>query len=216
MKAKPRIGILGGSFDPVHWGHILLAREALRFAELDYVLLLVARDPPHKTLHASASERLEMARLAVEDETKIYASDLELKMTGKIYAVDALRGVKRHHPDAELFYLIGSDLLATLPYWYKSEELFSLVHILCAVRQERWGSRAELIADMREQHKIPLQIMEVDIPDISSSRIRSWLREGRLVTDWVPTAVEKYIKERGLYLGEDAVSEENLFFYHKQ
>ena len=199
---------MGGSFDPVHWGHILLAREALRFAELDFVLLLVAKDPPHKMVQTSPADRFRMARLAAEGEAGIYACDLELKMPGKSYAVDTMRELKRHFPDAELFYLIGSDVLATLPYWYKSEELVSLVKILCVARQDIWGLEPDCISKIQEQQKIPVQTIRAHIPNISSTEIRSCLRKGLPVSPYVPGPVEKYILDNGLYQQHFTISED--------
>lgn len=199
MKAKYRIGILGGSFDPVHWGHILLAREALQFADLDFVLLLVAKDPPHKMVHTSPEDRFRMACLAVEGEAGIYASDLELRMPGKTYAVDVMREVKRHYPDAELFYLVGSDVLETLQHWYRSEELLSLVKILCAVRKNPWSMKLDSVLKMQQEQKLPVQIIHVDIPDISSTMIRSFLRKNVSISSCVPGPVEKYILDNRLY-----------------
>lgn len=207
MNATSRIGILGGSFDPVHWGHILLAREALRLADLDFVLLLVAKDPPHKMTQASPADRLRMARLAAEGEAGIYACDLELKLPGKSYAVDTMRELKRHFPDAELFYLLGSDVLATLPYWHGSEELVSLVKILCVARQDIWGLEPEGILKMQEQQKIPVRIIRAHIPNISSTEIRSCLRKGLPVSPYVPAPVEKYILDNGLYRQHVTISE---------
>lgn len=199
MKIKSRIGILGGSFDPVHWGHILLAREALRLANLDFVLLLAAKDPPHKEVQTSPTDRFRMAYLATEGEAGIYASDLELKMFGKSYTVDTMRELKRHFPDAELFYLIGSDVLATLPYWYKGEELISLVKILCVARQSVWEPAPDTVLKMPEWQKIPIQIIHAHIPAISSSEIRSRLRKGLPISSYVPKPVEKYIRDNSLY-----------------
>lgn len=208
MRIKSRIGILGGSFDPVHWGHILLAREALRLAELDFVLLLVAKDPPHKEVQASPADRFRMTYLAAEGESGIYASDLELKMSGKSYAVDTIRELKCHFPDAELFYLVGSDVLTTLPYWYKSEELISLVKIICIARQNVWGQEPDTISKMREWQKIPIQSIRAQIPAISSTEIRSCLRKGLPISAYVPKAVEKYIRDNGLYQQNFSLSED--------
>lgn len=199
MKTTSRIGILGGSFDPVHWGHILLAREALRLADLDFVLLIVAKDPPHKAVQTSPADRFRMAYLAAEGENGIYASDLELKMSGKSYAVDTMRELKRQFPHAELFYLVGSDVLTTLPYWYKSEELVSLVKILCIARQNAWGLEPGAVSSMREWQNIPVQIIRAQIPAISSTEIRSCLRMGLPISAYVPESVEKYIRDNGLY-----------------
>ena len=140
-----------------------------------------------------------MAYLAAEGEAGIYASDLELKMFGKSYTVDTMRELKHHFPDAELFYLIGSDVLASLPYWYKSEELMSLIKILCVARQSVWEPEPDTVLKMPEWQKIPIQIIHTHIPAISSSEIRSRLRKGLPISSYVPKPVEKYIRDNGLY-----------------
>lgn len=199
MRSKLRIGILGGSFDPVHWGHILLAREALSFANLDVVLFLVAKDPPHKTVFTPAIDRFQMACLATEKEPGISVCDLELKMPGKNYAIYSIRELKRRFPGAELFYLVGSDVLMSLPYWYGSDELISLVKILCVMRNQKLGLTPDHILRIQEQYHVLLRIMDVRLPAISSTEIRGRIQRKESISNYVPMAVENYILAHDLY-----------------
>lgn len=194
-----RIGILGGCFDPIHWGHILLAREAMSFMELNCVLLLVAKDPPHKTTWAAAEDRFEMARLAAQDEVGLYACDLEWNTSGGNYIIYTIRKLKKYLPDAELFYIIGGDELASLPHWYGYEELISLVKILCVVRLGKWGLPSDLISRIQNRYGIPACVMDAQLPDISSTEVKKRLQSDLPVSQYVPAAIEKYILDHRLY-----------------
>ena len=191
-----RLGILGGSFDPVHLGHVLLARQAAAAWDLDRVLLMPARDPFHKELQASAADRLCMAELAAREDACLAACTLELELTGKGYAADVLQVLKDREPEAELFYLIGADVLASLPGWYRSRELLSMATLLCAARAGEDLNRA------REQAEAlggRVYVLEGALPAISSTEVRRRIARGEPAEDLLPPAVWQYIQKRNLY-----------------
>ncbi len=127
------IGILGGTFDPIHEGHLALARQAIAQARLSFVYLLPMATPSHRDVFADSVHRLQMCRLAVEGEEGLKISELGLQ-TGVRYAVDTLRLLRKQHPDAHFSFIIGADKLPSLPYWQGAQELFSLCDFLCFPR----------------------------------------------------------------------------------
>jgi nicotinate-nucleotide adenylyltransferase len=137
-----RLGVLGGTFDPPHLGHLALARHALQELALDRVLLMPAWRPPHKPhlaedgpgLHAGAHARLQMCRLLVEGEPRILVSEHELRREGPSYTVDTLRALHDAHPRASLTFILGADVARTLPSWREPRELLALARLAIAVR----------------------------------------------------------------------------------
>lgn len=198
-KGLRRVGFLGGSFDPIHWGHIQLARGALEAASLDLVLLMAAKDPPHKRLQASAAHRLQMARLAVQEEPGLYASGLELSLPGRGYTVHTVRALKERLPEAELFFITGSDVLASLPDWYGARELLASVRLLCAPRPGPASPAPEALRALGQRRHVAAELLDLSLPDISSSQVRALLQEGQPVSRYLPPPVEAYIRARSLY-----------------
>ena len=123
MSSKTRVGLMGGSFDPIHLGHIAIAREARDALQLSHVLFLPSGRPPHKAhLGASPAQRLEMTRLAVEPLPWAQASDVEVCRQGTIYTVDTLQILSSQHPEAAFYYIIGADTLLDLPNCHPSNK----------------------------------------------------------------------------------------------
>ncbi len=195
---RMRIGILGGTFDPIHNGHLQLARAALVIGNLHKVLFLVSKMPPHKSARVSAQERYEMVELALENEPQMEACDIEIHREGKSYTANSLMLLRDHFPDAELFYIIGSDVLPSLPYWYKSEQIFSEVDFLCFRRKGLDGPLEAQIFGFTPEWKRKVHIIDVPIPDISSKKIREALKLDLPCQD-IPTAVARYIQSAALY-----------------
>ena len=123
-----RIGILGGTFNPIHAGHVQMAVAARDALRLDRVLLMVAADPPHKRVAeaVAGAHRLRMAQLAAAGLPRVEASDLELRRTGRSYTVDTLRELHGRYPGASLYWIVGSDMLHDMPTWHRVEEIFRL------------------------------------------------------------------------------------------
>lgn len=185
-----RIGILGGSFDPIHHGHLILGRAAREELGLDTVLFVPARVSPHKTQTrpATAEDRLSMVRLALADEPGFAVDDLELRRPPPSYTVDTLRELTVRHRDAELFLLIGTDNAAKFDTWHQPDEIARLARI--AVLQR--GAEAPA-------HPWPVVRRLVEI---SSTEIRQRVAEGRSIRYLTPAAVCDYIRKRGLYRNE--------------
>jgi len=188
-----RLGVLGGTFDPVHSGHVLLAQAVLERLPLDRVLFVPAADPPHKrSLVASAAHRFEMVRLALEDLDGMAASRAELDRDGPSYTVETLRHFRSHYADSELYLIIGADNIADLPTWHDPEGILELATVVSGSRDEQ---------ALPQDAKFGSRILRVPTPtyDISSTDIRQRLLQGLPVRYLVPEAVERYLATHGLY-----------------
>ncbi|MCI1959575.1 MAG: nicotinate (nicotinamide) nucleotide adenylyltransferase [Clostridia bacterium] len=196
-----RIGILGGTFNPIHNAHIAMAQSAIKNANLDKVLLLVANNPPHKNLRESvkASDRMRMAQLAAADYPKISICDIEFRIQGKSYAVKSLDAIRKKYTNAKLFYIVGGDTLESMPYWYESGKIFSYVSIVC-IRRCKNNSENGVAQYIEKKYGTSVQIIEDKVPDISSTVIRENIRKGLPIDNFVPASVAHYIYENHLYM----------------
>lgn len=195
---KVRIGILGGTFDPIHNGHIQLAKEAISVGNLDRVLFLVSKMPPHKSTCASDQQRFTMAQLALQGESKLETCDIEIQREGKSYTADSVNLLRKKFPEAELFYIIGSDVLPTIPYWYEGEKVFSEVEFMCFHRRGQMFSCEHMLCGLTEGQKSRIHFFDASIPDISSKEIRERLKNGLPCAEISP-AVAAYMKREKLY-----------------
>jgi nicotinate-nucleotide adenylyltransferase len=199
-----RIGIYGGSFDPVHFGHLLLAESCREQCRLDQVWLLPADVPPHKTDRSltSARRRIEMLQLAIGGHDAFQVSAMEIERGGVSYTVDTLTEIRRQRPDAELFLLMGADTLYDLPNWRQPDRVCELA---VPVVVQRSGSpppdldllqtivTPERLATIR-QHQVTMPIIE-----LASSEMRRRVAAGESIRYRTPRAVEKYIETNRLY-----------------
>jgi nicotinate-nucleotide adenylyltransferase len=190
-----RIGLYGGTFDPIHLGHLILAEACREACGLDRVWFVVAGAPPHKPGgRTDAGHRLEMVRLAVAGNPAFEVSEIETNRPGPHYSVETLEAVARERPDDELSFLIGADSLVDLPHWREPEAILRLAGLVVANRP---GFEPPPIATPGDARPI----RQVTIPPIgiASKEIRRALLEGRSIRYQVPRAVEAYIAAHGLY-----------------
>jgi nicotinate-nucleotide adenylyltransferase len=191
---SPRIGIFGGTFDPVHIGHLVAALEARQALELDRVLLVVANDPWQKSGLRSvtpAEDRLAVVAAAVEGIDGLEASRLEIDRGGESLTADTVAELARIHPDATFFLVVGADVAAELASWKRVEELVAAVELVVVERGGVTGPPDPPGWTVRRLHIPQLEI--------SSSDLRQRLAEGRNVAFLVPTAAIRCIRSRGLY-----------------
>jgi nicotinate-nucleotide adenylyltransferase len=187
------VGLLGGTFDPIHHGHLAVAQAALDVLELDEVRLLVAGDPWQKEPHTPAVVRTELARLAVEDHDEIVVDDRECRRSGPTYTVDTLLELHEAEPGIDLVFLLGADAVARLATWHQSDVVLAL---------------ARFVAVTRPGHDMPrlpatVDVLEVPPLDISSSQLRGLAARGRSLRYLVPDPVRRRIGEYGLYGPDD-------------
>lgn len=200
-----RIGIYGGSFSPVHNGHLAAARAFMEQMWLDVLYVIPARDPPHKQLdgQVSAAQRLRMCKLAFAGTEGVIVSDMELRRAGKSYTVDTLRELSA--PARRLFLLCGTDMLLTLDEWKSPEEIFRLSYPVYVRREDDRTLDAPILEKIdaynREYGKVVRRIVMPPIP-ISSAMVRGILAAGGDVSGLVPPPVAAYIAENRLYTGK--------------
>ena len=198
-----KIGILGGTFDPIHLGHLAVAAETCRCLKLDRLVFLPAGQPYFKQLNTitPAEQRLLMLDLAISGEPVYSISKLEIERQGPSYAVDSVSRMKEDlAADDELFFIMGWDSLMSLPLWYEALRLIQLCKIVASPRP---GFPQPDISQI--DAKLPgltqrAIVLERPLIDISSTEIRRRVQEGLSIHDMVPAEVEKYIREKGLYL----------------
>lgn len=196
-----RLGIFGGTFDPPHLGHLILAAEAQWQLGLDRVLFVLTADPPHKQGHVitPVDIRLEMVQAAIHGETIFELSRVEIDRPGPHYVVDSMRLLAKEYPDSELVYLIGGDSLHSLPTWSRPLELLDACAALGVMR--RPGTRIH-VDDLEEELpglEAKLEFIDAPLLEISSSEIRERVEEGGHFRFYLPEEVYDIIVRRGLY-----------------
>lgn len=200
-----KIGVYGGTFNPIHTGHMAAAKFAMEYLKLDLLYLIPAGLPPHKALAEdtpSAEHRLNMARLAAGAiGGNVKALDIELRRTGKSYTLDTLRELRAEHPEDELYFFMGTDMFLTFHKWYKPEEIAALCTICAFGRSE--ADTEELFAVQREylQKTLGANVITISLPqivEISSTQLREKLQNGG-GKEYLHPAVYGYILREGLY-----------------
>jgi nicotinate-nucleotide adenylyltransferase len=192
---RVRLGVLGGTFDPVHLGHLVLAQYALEQLALDRVAFLPAGDPWRKAAQAVTSvvHRVEMTRLAIADNPAFYVDDAETRRDGPTYTAETMEVLRRTlAPDTEIFFLLGADALADLPFWHEPERIVAAALLAVAPRE---GTELALPAWAAGRS------VEIAMPyiGISSTEIRDRVRAGLSIRYLVPAPVAAYIAAEGLY-----------------
>jgi len=194
-KHLTKLGILGGTFDPVHKAHIVIAERVIETCRLDQVLFIPAANPPHKNDFAVTGfdHRYRMIELAVAGNPQFAASSIESLRSGKSFTEDTLSEMHILHPQAELYWIIGMDSACELHTWRNAHRLVQMAQFVVVGRPGWSLDRAD--PQLRDS------LLAVDIPpmDISSTDIRSRVRDGRSIRDCVPEQVIAYIEEHNLY-----------------
>jgi nicotinate-nucleotide adenylyltransferase len=195
-----RLGILGGTFDPIHLGHLAAARAAIECAHLDRVLLIPAGQPPHRRgTAANPDQRLEMSRLAIDEDRELEVSDIEVRRGGVSYTADTLEELNAMHPRDELFLVLGWDAAKQFATWHMPEEVRKLATVVVVTRP---GSNSPDAAALKRAGLDPATVIVCarPTPDISGSALRRAIAARQPVGDWLPAAVEGYIAKHGLYM----------------
>lgn len=184
-----KIGILGGTFNPPHIGHLMMANEVMHALGLDEVRFMPNNVPPHKeTAGATNEQRLEMVRLAIQDNPSFELEPFEIDEGGVSYTYETMKKLTARHLDCHFYFIIGGDSVESLHTWYHIEELVKLVTL---VGVKRPGTNAITT--------YPVQMVEAPEIDLSSTLLRNRLQAGQTVQYLVPKQVETYIREEGLY-----------------
>ena len=190
-----RIGVFGGTFDPPHLGHLVVAADAYQALHLDRLFWIPAARPPHKLgrVHATAEQRLAMVGAALDGDERFTVSDLELRRQGPSFTVDTLRALRKQNPGSELFFLIGADALREIDTWREPEEVARLAHLVVLARGD--GENGTTVLHPR----LPIRMVPVTRIDISATEIRRRVARGESIRYFVPDAVREIIRREKLY-----------------
>ena len=196
-----RIGIFGGTFNPVHTGHVRLCRQCMKSLQLDSMLVIPAKIPPHKDAPALApdNDRIAMLKRAFAG-LPVTVSDIECRLSGKSYTVRTLRLLKEQYPDDDFYLLIGSDMLYTFEQWREYETILSLAQVVAGARHE---DEYHALCEKKESFGAlsdRITILRIDVTEVSSTKIRAQLATGQQPDRFqLPKEVFQYIMEKGLY-----------------
>ena len=199
---RRKIGILGGTFNPIHLGHLITAQDALEQLGLERVIFIPSATPPHKVVDklASGRDRLQMIRLAIRGNDRFDVDDLEIERGGKSYSVDTLTELKRRDPRATFYFIIGADSLRELHLWREAQRL---VRLCTFVTVPRPGFEPKPVVDPRldaaTRRRLRQQVLRGHACDIASRDIRARVASRRSIRYLVPDAVHAYIRRRRLY-----------------
>lgn len=196
-----RLGVLGGTFDPVHFGHLFAAEEAADRLGLYRVLFVPTREPPHKQAEpvATAEQRLAMVRLAVDGNPLFEVCTLELERAGPSYTVDTLGALGRLYPRDELHFIVGMDSLRDMPLWYQPRGVASLARIVAVARGGEGPVDLREVEALVPEVRGRVSVIERPALEISGTELRRRIAEGHPVRYLVPDSVIAYIEEQGLY-----------------
>jgi len=197
-----KIAMFGGSFNPIHNGHIQIVQAVKERFGLDKMLIMVAGDPPHKEIAdgVSAQVRYDVAKAALEGMDGIEVCDLEIRRGGKSYTYDTVKELMR--PDTRLFLLLGTDMVLTFDKWYRSEDLFKMCYPVY-VRREKdpliTNRIVSKITEYYEKYGVMIRRVVTEPFVVSSTEIRAAIKDGKDISHLVPKKVADFILERGLY-----------------
>lgn len=198
-----KTGIMGGTFNPIHNGHLTLARKAREQFTLDEVLFMPCGEPYMKAAQKVESGRIraDMTALAIQDEPYFSLSTIELEHHGNTYTYETLEHLRRENPDTEYYFIIGADNLFQIAHWAFPERIFANCHVLAAVRDDKTVvDMKDQIRHLQQTYRASIYLLQTECMDISSSAIRRKIAEGESIEKYVPASVRSYIMEKGLYL----------------
>lgn len=192
--SKIRLGVMGGTFDPIHFGHLVAANEAASAFNLEKVLFVPTGDPWQKHVISSSDQRFEMTKRAIAKNKLFEISDIDVKRPGPTYTVDTLRDVRAHYPDAELFFITGADSISQIDTWKDSDLIWSLAHFVGVTRPGH-----SLVVPKSPLGNVSL--LEIPALAISSTDIRARVKAGKPIEYLLPKKVIKFIRKNHLYQG---------------
>lgn len=229
-----RLGLFGGTFNPIHYGHLRAAEEACELLQLDRLLFIPAARPPHKEgrVVTPFALRYEMTRLAVADHPRLAVSDLENRRPDKSYSIDTLKVIRQEYgPAAEIFFVVGLDAMLEIDTWKSYRELFHLCHFLVLDRPGYERRQLTALLQDKVHPEISYQpeleafrhptgnliyLRHITLLEISSTRIRQLVREGRSIRFLLPEEVRRFIINNRLYLDEEDAYAQGQAERHRQ
>lgn len=204
---RKKVGIMGGTFDPIHTGHLILAEAAYESFDLDYVLVMPNGNPPHKPgqVQASMEERIRMTQLGILDNPHLVLSDFENTPQDYHYTYETLEYLKQENPDTDYYFILGADSLMSFESWREPGRICKNCIILAATRDGMKPGQLEAqIEHLEKRYDAVIYLLGTPNIDISSHMIRERRSQGKSIKYYVPAAVEAYIIEKGFYQQEPA------------
>lgn len=199
---KTKVGIMGGTFDPIHNGHLILAEYSKTVFNLDKILFIPTGKTPHKNNDYISSDtyRYDMTLLAINSNLNYHLSSIEIERKGITYTIDTIKYLQSKFKDVEFYFILGSDSLYNINKWKGYKELLNLCNFIVAKRPSSDNERlAETIKSLNIKHKALIYALEAPLIDISSTQIRDRVKKGLSIEYLVPSSVETYIKKKKLY-----------------
>lgn len=192
-----KVGIFGGSFNPVHKGHTDLARAVFKMLKLNEMLIIPTAQSPHKAMTSvSFEDRMEMCRIAFRDDKSFSVSDIEGKLGGTSYTINTVRALKEiYSKDTEFYLIIGGDMLFYFNKWYRHEALLKECHVVAAAREN--DSYADMLECANELGRV--KVLNLPVTEVSSTELREKIAKGEDVGEMLDEQVKKFISERGFY-----------------
>lgn len=199
--AKKKVGIMGGTFNPIHFGHLLLAETAFHQFQLDEILIMPTKNPYYKKISNSVTEedRVAMVELAIEDNAHFRLSKEELDREGTTYTVETLSQLTARHPDYEYYFIMGADSLYHIESWKEPAQILKLATIVVAGRAGTGSSLSSQIEYIENKYDSEIYRLNSPVLEISSNDIRRRVRDGESIRYLLPSKVVDYIYEHGLY-----------------
>lgn len=195
-----KIGIMGGTFDPIHNGHLMLGVCAYDHFTLDEIWFLPNGNPPHKSGETDVNDRLEMVKLAISSDARFRLNTYETERKTHSYSYETLEEFRKMYPEHEFYFIIGADSLFSIESWRKPERVLRACTILAACRDDKSiGDMNKKIAELTEKYGAQIELLKAPLMDVSSSDIRRMAAYGMSVESLVPHKVSEYMKSHELY-----------------
>ena len=197
-----KVGIMGGTFDPIHIGHLILGENAYLQFGLDKVVFMPSGNPPHKKDRDGGTDlqRMDMVKLAIASNTHFEISDIEMNEEGYTYTYRTLEKLVKEHPDTEYYFIIGADSLFYFDTWKNPQRIADACTLVVATRNHTSDEKLdEKIEFVRKRFNATIEKLDTENIDCSSSQIRSWIKEGHTVKYYVPDTVINYIHTYHVY-----------------
>lgn len=198
-----KVGIMGGTFNPIHNVHLLLAQAAYEQFQLDEIMFLPSKRPAYKPLSELVDEehRFHMIKLAICDNPHFSVSDMEFHREGNTYTADTLLELAQKYPETEFYFILGGDSLFELEKWSRPEVVMEKAHIVAAQRDDKGNDRMVLkMKELNVKYNARIELLRIPRMEVSSRMLRERVKEGQSIRYFLPEAVRNYIKEHGFYL----------------
>lgn len=201
MNNLKKIGILGGTFDPIHNGHIEMAKCAVCQLNLDKVILMPTGNPPHKNINSitDAKIRLSMIKIAIENISYLECSDFEMKRNGIIYTADTLELFIKNNENMQIYFIMGADSLLSIENWHTPEKIFRLCNVVVCDRNDNNENILNHIKFLKNKYNASIFYLNMPLINISSTNIKRCIKNGDSVEGMLPKNVINFIKENNLY-----------------